>query len=88
MPYIKQDDRVKYYPAIDELLKMLPRDDTLAGEINFVISKLLKLYVDHNGRSYKTYNTLVGALECIKLELYRTRVAPYEDKCIEKNGDI
>jgi len=29
-----------------------------------------------------------GALLCCALEFYRRKVAPYEEKCIQKNGDV
>jgi len=35
-----------------------------------------------------TETLLVGVLECLKLELYRQQVAAYEDKAIERNGDL
>ena len=31
---------------------------------------------------------LRGALLCCALEFYRRKVAPYEQSCIEKNGDV
>ena len=40
------------------------------------------------GGNYAACNTVIGALECAKLELYRRIIGPYEDKAIEKNGDI
>lgn len=59
-----------------------------AGELNFLISYLLDKYVTHHGLSYATINTLVGVLECAKLELYRRVAVPYEDTKIIQNGDV
>ena len=40
------------------------------------------------GERYAVYNELIGALECAKLELYRKRVAPYEEEKIAENGEV
>lgn len=59
-----------------------------AGELNYLITNLLLTYEQVQGKSYQTYNDMVGALEGAKLELYRRRVAPYEDTKIATNGDV
>ena len=33
-------------------------------------------------------NEAIGALECATLELYRRKVAPYEDGKIAENGEV
>lgn len=80
MPYIKEDmrDDIREDPSIIES----------AGELNFYISDLLKNVVEDWGESYATYNEIIGVLECVKLELYRRKITPYEDKKIEENGDV
>lgn len=79
MPYIKQEQRkeLKYlaYP-------------TDAGEINYLISHILDGYLVAFGVNYRNINTLIGVLECAKLELYRRIAVPYEDKKKEENGDV
>jgi len=40
------------------------------------------------GVKYATLNTVIGVLECAKLELYRRVVADYEDQKCEENGDV
>lgn len=79
MPYIKKDDR-------DQIC--LGRGSRTAGELNFIFSLLIKNYVGDKGESYQTYNDILGALEGAKLELYRRKIAPYEDKKIKENGDV
>ena len=79
MPYIPENER----QAI--------KDDCVpvtAGQLNYKIHLLLEEYVNTNGESYQTYNDILGALEGVKLELYRRRVSSYEDKKIAENGDI
>ena len=82
MPYIKQDKR-------NELdvynLKRLPE---VPGELNYMISKLCHHYISSKGLSYTIINEVVGALECAKLELYRTLAADLEDKKRVENGPV
>lgn len=58
------------------------------GELNYAFTRLALNYLDRHGDKYQHFNDLIGALEGAKLELYRRRVAPYEDKKIEENGDV
>jgi len=46
------------------------------------------MMIEKKGLSYSNVNEIIGALECIKLELYRRVAAPYEDLKIEENGDV
>jgi hypothetical protein len=90
VPYIKQEQRAELDEAIDNLSDVL--DGTDPGEINYVVTKLLLGTIDFRGDErnihYAHINMMVGALECIKLELYRRMAVPYEDKKIEENGDV
>jgi hypothetical protein len=79
MPYIKQEDRVRMEH------KEVPEN---AGELNYAIHLLLEEYLYARGECYQTYNDMLGALNGVAQELYRRRVAPYEDKKIAENGDI
>jgi hypothetical protein len=81
MPYVKQVSRKYLSPKAEQIPQV-------AGELNFQITTLLQKYLDYHGESYATYNDIVGALECCKLELYRRMVAPYEDVKIIENGDV
>lgn len=76
MPYIKPERRTEAFEAQN------------VGELNFLITLLVKDYVERKGKNYATLNSVVGVLECAKLELYRRVVAEYEDTAIEKNGDV
>lgn len=58
------------------------------GELNYVISTLLDGYIRSMTPSYATFNEVIGALECAKLELYRRLIAPYENNKIHENGDV
>ena len=94
MPYIKQERRKELDPIIDALAKELMwYDSTLDkvhvnyGDINYVVSKVFKKIFEANSK-YDTVNSLVGVLECIKMEYYSQQARPYEDLKIKENGDI
>ena len=78
MPYIVKKRR-------DALNGTVPESP---GEVNYLITQLLVTYLEYAGLSYSTINTLVGALECAKLELYRRIAVDYEDLKIKENGDV
>ncbi len=59
-----------------------------AGELNYLFTKISHAYWLDNGGNYQAFNDIIGALEGCKLELYRRKVAPYEDTKIEENGDV
>lgn len=89
MPYIVKEKRTRLDPAIETLadaFRELDDHANFAGNLNYVVSKLLKtLYPTPN---YQRFNDMVGALESCKLELYRKRIAPYEDLKETENGPI
>ncbi len=91
MPYIKKDKR----ETMSNMgIFSLSRDaidlgDINPGHLNYIISNIVGKAIDASGGlSYTSVNTVVGVLECVKLELYRRLAAPYEDRKMEENGDI
>jgi hypothetical protein len=76
MPYIKPGDR-------DDLL--VPQT---AGELNWKLTNECLKFLDGTAQKYDDYNTIIGVLECAKLEFYRRAVASYEDRKIKENGDV
>ena len=85
MPYIKSAERY----TIDDWIEAgnWPQA-TNAGELNYIITCIVLDYVESTGERYQTYNDVLGALEGAKLELYRRRIAGYEDQKIKENGDV
>ncbi len=87
MPYIAPSDR----PAIDEKindlivsLKSRPIENQ-DGDLNYAVSRIIhEVYPTR----YFHYNRALGVLAAIQLELYRRKVAPYEDEKIAENGDV
>jgi len=87
MPYIKSDLR----PRIDELIEKLFEASYNEGELNYVISRICHRYilqVPILDRNYALFNSVMGVLECAKLELYDIVVSVYEDKKREQNGPV
>ena len=75
--------------SIRELAVRLAHDeDRVAGNFNYAITKIIDTIIKQNGLNYSHINEIIGALECIKLELYRRVVAPYECQKIKENGDV
>ena len=79
MPYIKQADR----PRVLETLKA-----ETEGELNFLITSIVKEYMNRKGLRYVTINEVLGVLDAVTREFYRRIAAPYEDKKIQENGDV
>lgn len=80
MPYIKEANRAWIDTEVSE-----PSD---AGELNYFITKTCLRFLKKTDKKYADYNTIVGVLECAKLEFYRRAVASYEDEKIKTNGDV
>lgn len=80
MPYITKEARFN----IEENQE---RPQT-AGELNYVITKLCLAFLAKHKESYNTYNTLIGVLECAKMEIYRRKIAIYENEKCATNGDV
>lgn len=86
MPYIPQERR----PELERKAVGLGRCCESEGELNFAITKTLLGYLDHRDQPYRyaDYNEVLGVVECVKQELYRRVVAPYEDRKCAENGDV
>jgi len=84
LPYIKKERR----KVFDDLLEKLALEVQNEGELNYCIYKLASLVIDRIGQSYSNLSMCSSAMEHAKLEWYRRKLAPYEDKKIEENGDI
>jgi hypothetical protein len=84
MPYIKAERR----KVFDAHLEPCAREIETEGELNYCIYKLSALLVERIGESYDKLSMCSSAMEHAKMEWYRRRVTPYENKKIEENGDI
>lgn len=84
MPYIVPELR-QYYRTVVRALKRKPPTDP--GTLNYLLTQVCRAYLVGD-QSYREYNDVIGALECAKLEMYRRRVASYEDVKCGMNGDV
>jgi hypothetical protein len=85
MPYISARDR-RRYEELELSLEEAGGIDS-EGELNYLITMMVNAYLGSSPH-YADYNGVVGVLECAKLELYRRRVALYEDVKAAENGDV
>ena len=84
------------YPCLQEHIDGLVEnirttfdDDNYEGVCNYVISRVVAgVMKPENGWRYKWLNRAHGTFLSAAAEFYRRVVAPYEDKCVLKNGDI
>jgi hypothetical protein len=88
MPYIGRKDRQQYQELLKSLGEMVPKDRMLRpGHMNYIVSLLIEKVYGKELR-YADHNEVVGVLNCIALEFYRRKTAPYEDKKIDEEGDL
>jgi hypothetical protein len=88
MPYLKDDDRLRFAEIKQVFNNLLEESEPLvAGELNYLFTTFIVAHLKKKGQNYANINEVVGALECIKQEFYRRYVIPYEDKKMTENGD-
>ena len=83
MPYIEDEKRRK--ELLSSGAEGIPQN---VGELNYKVTMLCKQYLRWKEESYQTYNDILGVLTAVTQELYRRKIAPYEDKKIKENGDV
>jgi hypothetical protein len=89
MPYLPRQERIELDSLIPELVDVVLAGGTNpASNMNYLIAKISDEIVMRRGERYGLYNSLIGALECSKLEMYRRMIAPYEDEQIISHGDV
>lgn len=88
MPYIKQEERKKFTSTLRYFENAIESKGISPGDLNYVISMMINLYVDRKGLSYTHLNDVVGVLDSAKAEFQRTVVASYEERKIKENGGI
>ncbi len=87
MPYIPQQDRLKFQCALDAMAATIRAFGISNGEFNYLLTKIALLYLEKHTVCYSTISDVVKTFECAKLEFYRRVAGPYEDKKAEQNGD-
>ena len=84
MPYMKPERRKIFDAHLEACAKEIDGE----GELNYCIYKLSTLLISRIGESYDKLSMCSSAMEHAKLEWYRKKLSPYEDKKIGENGDI
>lgn len=80
MPYISKERR--------SAIEVLGETPATAGELNFALTKLILRYLRLKGKSYATFNDILGALDAAAREFYRRVVVEYEEVKKTANGDV
>ena len=97
MPYIKAEHRRILAPAISELAERLsqiaapmPEETAFAGLLNYACTSLaMEVIQKRFGRlRYGIIATVTGVFRNIGDEFYRRIAIPYEERQVEKNGDL
>jgi len=86
MPYVKSEIRSMLASTIKAIEQNPP---ITVGDLNYVVTKTCLAFLKKNMIvNYQSYNDVIGALECCKLEMYRRAVAPYEELKIAEHSDV
>lgn len=89
MPYIKPEER-------GNMVQLL-KPPTTPGQLNYLITSICLAYMRGLNKAvdlptedltYSSINSVIGALECVKLEFYRRQAVSYEDAKKIENGDL
>ena len=98
MPYIKQESRDLLDDTIDRLAETITAisirpgqsETAYAGLLNYTCTRLAMKIIDlrFGEIRYGTIATITGVFKNIADEFYRRVATPYENKQIEKNGDV
>lgn len=97
MSYVTSKERRKFDKAVDLLEEYLLYEKEYGNkhnvfreeELNYVVTKLCRLFLEFNGKKCETYNALLGILEDVKLEVYRDKkVEEYEDRKEAEKGKV
>ncbi|HEY6567768.1 MAG TPA: hypothetical protein VI341_09655 [Actinomycetota bacterium] len=78
MPYIPKQERERAAEA-----------PATVGELTYAFTKVALDYLDAKEEiHFSDHAEVLGALAATQAELYRRRVAPYEDTAKVRNGDV
>ena len=92
MPYLKEKFRNEIsnhgeLTALKFYVSSL-KDEDFPAALNFVIHSLVKAWLGNKKLTYLKLNTVLGAIEAAKLEIYRVIAATYENEKRSENGDV
>jgi len=76
-----------YITSVERALRKAGLAPHSSGQLNDTISKRLLAYLGDSPND-SSFNETIGVLECVKQELYRRMIVPYENKKVVENEDI
>lgn len=93
MPYILKEQRTEILEKSYPILKFIEERSPQPGELNYLLTTLVDRYlVSCKNKAdrvrYSHLNEVVGVLECVKQEIYRQIIVPFEDKKKLETGDV
>ena len=89
MPYLTDERKDQINPHIAPLLKFIKEDNAVdwRGDLNYIFTVICIEFFKRIKR-YCSIHDILGALDGCGKEFYRRLAGKYEDKAIEKNGDV
>lgn len=85
MPYIPDEEKREMKDSIDDLEMFIESK----GDLNYAICELVgRLIADNDKLSYTKMSEWIDAVHDAEAELRRRLLDPYEDKAIQRNGDV
>jgi len=94
MPYIKSNWREHFDDLVDKLVFELGEFEEMyerPGAVNYVISRIVAsslLAPNPSQRNYASISQALAIFRDAEAEMRRRVLDPYENKAIERNGDI
>ena len=88
MPYIKAGEKERWEHSLNQLNLSMSIGGITPGDLNYVLTCIVHMYVERKGLNYTHLNDVVGVFESAKAEFQRRVVAKYEDEKIALNGDV
>jgi hypothetical protein len=86
MPYIPPEKRKKVFDSEVNYLAAMVEE---TGDLNYIFSRLVTLYVvDHGGLGYANLSATRAALTDASDEFYARVMRPWEDYKCTLNGDV
>lgn len=87
MPYVDQRRRAELSEVLN-VVDAIGAENLEVGDINYIVTSILHKWLRKTGIRYKHINSMIGVLECAKLELYRQIASRYEDEKKIENGPV
>jgi len=92
MPYVNNVLREVVDEKIDAVVHDIlqhTKPEERDGLANYVVTRLVMgTLKPETGWNYVSLSNVIKTLECAKAEIYRRKVAPYEDGAIARNRDL